>query len=306
MPSYRHGLIRALIMTILVGTIMLPALAGVNEVEFHYVPDRNPEWYFGDGNYLMTLRGNGFTSWGSWNYYIDIDFKPDFKLETDSIYVELAPIVSMSKLFNITMPRWLTDVGLTAQFNHGLLDSRFQLIPEAWLYGVVLSFGGDKLDVLDIHLLYKAYKDYDERYEIAYIDLAGHARLAKVHDVWPYENGWQITAEWMKTWRVKDHEIFTRGFCDYWDQEWSTVEQWPAVFPGRLSKGPTWLAPGGEKKLLCQPQIGYRFGESNQFAIGSELEYSQNLYRVLDSRAAYTYKYDSSAFQYSLFLSMRF
>ncbi len=296
-----------ILLAALVLGIGAPVLAGTNEVEFHYVFDRNPEWYYDEGNYLVTLRGNGFTSWGSFSYYVDVDFAPRHGTETDSIYLEVTPILSLSKVFGMRTGRVLTDVGLTLQYNHGLLNGRYQLIPEAWLYGVVLSFGGGGIDILDVHLLRKEYKDYHEEYELPYIDWWGYPQLATVHDVWPYEPGWQLTVEWLKTWETANgHEIFTRGFCDWWRQEWATVEQWPKYYPGKKYKGPTWLAPGGENKLLCQPQVGVRFGRDNQFAFGTELEYSRNLYRVPSDDKRYAYEYDRDAFHCSLFLSVRF
>ncbi|MDQ7088385.1 MAG: hypothetical protein Q9Q13_11280, partial [Acidobacteriota bacterium] len=252
-------------------TVLPFAAAGTGEVEVHAVFDRNPDWYYGSGaSYLMTLRGNGFTSWGSFNYYLDVDFKPDRSTETDTLYLEVAPILSLSKTTGMTLPRWLTDLGLTVQYNHGLADSRYQLIPQAWLFGTVLSFGGGAIDVLDVHLLRKKFKTYHEEYEIPYIDYFGYPQLATVRDDWPYEDGWQVTVEWLKTWRAGKNEIFTRGFCDYWKQEWQVVEQWPDFYPGLMSKGPTWLAPGGEHKLICQPQVGYRFGMRGQYAVGTE------------------------------------
>ncbi len=282
------------------------ALAGVGELEIHTIPNRQPDWYYGDGNFQLTLRFNGYTSWGSFNGYLDVDLSPDFGTSSDVMYLELSPVFSLSKIAGLQTPDWLTDVGLTVQYNHGLMDSRYQLIPRAWLGGVVLSFGGDTIDVLDVHLLYKTFASYEEDYEIPYMD-GDQPALWPVHDVWPIEDGWQITVEWANTWRTKGgHEVFIRGFVDYWVQEWKTVEQWPEAFPGFESKGPTWLRPASSGRFITQPQFGYRFGYANQFAVGTELEYTHNLYREPDDDGIHLYRMMGSTFQASLFFSVRF
>ncbi len=298
--------IRTVLPLIVLSLVASTALAGVGEIEIHIIPNRQPDWYYGDGNFQLTLRSNAYTSWGSFNAYLDVDMSPDFGTSNDVEYLEIAPIFSLSKLAGLKPPGWLTDVGLTVQYNDGLMDNRYQLIPTAWLGGIVLSFGGSAMDVLDLHLLYKTFSAYEEDYEIPYLD-GNQPALWPVHDVWPIKDGWQVTLEWAKTWRTgKGHEIFARGFFDYWIQSWATVEQWPDVYPGFESKGPTWLHPASSVKIVTQPQFGYRFGYANQFAVGTELELTHNLYREPDDDGEHLYRLKDFTFQMSLFFSVRF
>ena len=288
-----------------------PCVASVGETELHAIPGRTPDWYYGDGALQLTLRQNAYTSWGSWNSYIDLDCGPNYSADVDQLYLDMSPLVSLTKLLHFYPEKILTDVSLSVHYNAGLINNEFQPIATSWLYGVVFSFGGGVLDALDIHVLYRTFSDYKESYDFAYTQpgWGGFYQIYHYDDVWPYEDSWQFSLEWSKTWRWGKREIFTRGFVKTYKQEFVPLEQYPVDFPGRIYDHPAWLKDGAPTKIIWQPQVGLRFGNSNQYAVGSELEWTRNIYKEPwddDNPETNYYQFIRDSVHVSVFFALRY
>ncbi len=108
-----------------------------NELLIHAEADRHPA-HTG----MWTLTFEHFSEWryGDTFFFADVEGKPDFAIENNTLYFEFAPRFSLDRLLQTKLlsPSWLGELYATVQYN----DSDRNFINPVWLYGISFDFAG--------------------------------------------------------------------------------------------------------------------------------------------------------------------
>lgn len=197
---------------ILISGLLLMAVVGVKaqNVQLHYDLGRNiyPDEEAGRPKVTMTLEQFKLDSWGSWFYFVDVDFSRKF---TESAYMEISRELNL----NLDMG---SNFAAHVEYNGGLSKSgSFQ---QAALVGIAYNDWNPTLSATySLQLLYKRYfKSYD--YTSAYhsmqltgvwnLPLAKKCSFTGFIDLWRGEKANHhgqlvIMAEPQLWYRITDH-----------------------------------------------------------------------------------------------------
>ena len=119
------------------------------ELQLHADFEREPP-----GKDIWTATFEHFSEWkyGDNFFFLDIEGKPNFKTEADTLYFEYAPRFSLDKIFGVRIlpEKYLGEVYATVQYN----DSDRDFINQVWLYGISIDFAGQpNFGFSNIHFL---------------------------------------------------------------------------------------------------------------------------------------------------------
>ena len=159
------------------------------ELQLHADFDREPQ-----GNDIWTATFEHFSEWkyGDNFFFLDIESKPNFKAEADSLYFEYAPRFSLDNIFGVKIlpVKYLGEVYATGQYN----DSDRNFINQVWLYGISIDFAGQpNFGFSNIHFLVRKEKTQDISY--------------------------QLTFAWGQPFRLGNWDFSFNGFLDYWKDD---------------------------------------------------------------------------------------
>jgi nucleoside-specific outer membrane channel protein Tsx len=188
-------ILRQLIGIGLAATMTTVALAAedsyfsMTEIQLHADFDREPI-----KSDIWTLTVEHFSEWkyGDNFYFLDIESKPDFETQADSLYFEYAPRFSLDKMFNtkILPGKSLGELYATVQYN----DSDRVFINQVWLYGISFDFAGQpNFGFSNIHLL--------------------------VREEQTQKTSYQFTFVWGQPFHLGTWEFSFNGFLDYWEDD---------------------------------------------------------------------------------------
>lgn len=145
--------------------------AGKNDI-FTATVEHASEWTYGD-NF----------------FFLDIEGKPDFETDADTLYFEYAPRFSLDKMFGTKMipVDFMGEMYATVQYN----DSDKDYINRVWLSGVSFDF------------------NFQPNY--GYSNLSFLVRNEDTQDT-----SYQVTFVWGQPFSVAGLDLDFRGFIDYW------------------------------------------------------------------------------------------
>ncbi|WP_069473112.1 DUF5020 family protein [Candidatus Marithrix sp. Canyon 246] len=143
---------------------------------------------------ILTGTFEHFSKWkyGDNFFFLDIEGKPDFKAEADTLYFEYAPHFSLDKIFGskILPGKYLGDTYATIQYN----DSDRGFINRVWLYGMSIDFAGQpNFGFSNIHFLIREEDTQDTSY--------------------------QVTFAWGQPFSLGNWNFSFNGFLDYWKDD---------------------------------------------------------------------------------------
>ncbi len=160
------------------------------ELQIHYNKDKDPESFFGTGQYTLTLDHFAPTDWGYVFFFMDAYSKKDSVPQTDMVYYEAHLGLSFNKMFGFEQKGFIKDV----YFHVELDDSGASYINARKLYGFDFDIDCGFFPVLQFQTLYSDESNKD----------SGH---------------YQFTLVWFKPFKIGSQDFYFRGFADYWETD---------------------------------------------------------------------------------------
>jgi len=159
------------------------------EIQLHADFDRKPI-----ESDIWTVTVEHFSEWkyGDNFFFLDIEGKPDFEAQADTLYFEYAPRFSLDNIFDtkILPSKSLGELYATVQYN----DSDRDFINPVWLYGISLDFAGQpNFGFSNLHFLVREEKTQETSY--------------------------QLTLAWGQPFHLGNWAFSFNGFLDYWEDD---------------------------------------------------------------------------------------
>lgn len=158
------------------------------ELQLHADIDRQP---MGEDIWTLTLEHASEWRYGDNFFFLDIEGKPDFETEAETLYFEYAPRLSLDNLLGhkLLPSQHLGELYATVQYN----DSDQPFIHRVWLYGLSVDFlGQPSQGYSQLHLL--------------------------LREEATQETAYQVTFAWGQAFRL-GYQFMFQGFIDYWDND---------------------------------------------------------------------------------------
>lgn len=159
------------------------------ELQLHVDFNRQP--IAGD---ILTMTLEHYSEWkyGDNFFFLDIEGKPNFKTDAETLYYEYIPRLSLDKVFStrILPGNYLGELYATIQYNNSDRD----FINQVWLYGVSIDLlGQPNYGFSNVHFLIREEETQDTSY--------------------------QLTLAWGQPFRLGDWHFVFNGFVDYWKDD---------------------------------------------------------------------------------------